>query len=354
MADSFQERTEEATHKKKTESRKEGQVARSPEFGSVILLLSAFMTLSFLGADMFNKLSDGFRIYYQAMGDMTASAASLQYYVTLGVKSLSLLLLPFVGIIMFTGIAANVGQFGFLWTWKPLKPNFSKLNPINGLKRFVSMRAFVDLAKSVVELIIIGLIAYFTILTLKNDLFVLINATVENILRFIGASVSLVALRILGLLLVLAMLDLAYQKWQSKKDMRMTKQEVKEEQMQAEGNPQIKSAIRSMQLKMFRQRMMEKIPEADVVITNPTHLAVALKYDPIAMTAPIVLAKGKRLIAQKIKEIAAEHNIPVIENKPLARSLFKMCEIGNEVPAELFQTVAEIFAYVYQLKKRPG
>ena len=352
MADSFQDKTEEATPKRQQESREKGQVSKSPEFISVVLLLSSFMTLSFLGTEIISKLSYGFQLYYQGMSDYTISANSLQYYVTVGVKSLSMLLLPFVVVIMLVGVAANVAQFGFLFTWKPLAPDFAKLSPVAGVKRLFSTRAIVDLAKNIFELCIIGVIAYFAIVSLEDQFFLLINASVGNIIKFIGSTVYMVAVRILGFLLVLTILDFAYQKWQHKKDMRMTKQDVKDEQVQSEGNPQIKSAIRSMQLKMFRQRMMEKIPEADVVITNPTHLAVALKYDPSTMDAPIVLAKGERLIAQKIKQIAMAHHIPILENKPLARSLFKLCEIGGQVPAALFQTVAEIFAHVYQLKNR--
>jgi len=352
MADSFQDKTEEATPKRKQESREKGQVSKSPEFNSVVLLLAAFLSLSFLGAEILDKLSYGFRVYYQGVSDYTISANSLQYYVTLGVKSLAMLLLPLVGVIMITGVATNVAQFGFLLTWKPLTPDFSKLNPVSGLKRLFSTRAFVDLAKNIFELCIIGTIAYYAIVSLEDKFFLLINAEVENIVQVIGSTVYVVAVKILGFLLVLTILDFAYQKWQHKKDMRMTKQDVKDEQVQSEGNPQIKSAIRSMQLKMVRQRMMEKIPEADVVITNPTHLAVALKYDPSAMAAPIVLAKGERLIAEKIKEIATQHHIPILENKPLARSLFKVCEIGAQVPAALFQAVAEVFAHVYQLRHR--
>ena len=178
------------------------------------------------------------------------------------------------------------------------------------------------------------------------------HASIGKILFFISNMLFQIAIRTTGALFFLALADLLYQRWQYKKDLKMTKQEVKDEMKQAEGDPQVKSHIRSLQLSRARERMMQKVAEADVVITNPTRLAVALKYDLENMDAPVVLAKGARLIAQRIRQLALEHDIPIVENKPLAQSLFKMCEVGREIPFELFHAVAEVFAYVYHLKNK--
>ncbi len=350
--DSFQEKTEQATQKRRTESRKEGKVPKSSELNSAVVLLTAFVALSLTGTRFFAKLSSGFRIYYQEIARMPVTTDDMQHYAYLGAKSVFFLLLPFLSAIMLAGVAAGVGQSGFLWTFKPLKPSFSKMNPAKGLKRLFSPKSSVELLKNGLVLIIITSVAYDAIMSIKDTFLTLTHEDVDSILMFIASSMLKVGIRTALALLILAFFDFLYQRWQNQRDMRMTKKEVKDEQMQAEGDPKVKSAIRSMQEKLTRQRMMSSIAEADVVITNPTHLAVALKYDPGQMGAPIVLAKGARLIAQRIKDIAKEHNIPIYENKPLARSLFKLCDIGTRVPPELFQAVAEVFAHVYQLKER--
>lgn len=350
--DSFQEKTEEASPKRLAQAKEEGKVAKSTDFNSVFILLFGLMTLSFISTRIFNHLLFGFEVFYQQVGHLTLTIESTRYFVFLGLRSLVQLLGPFVLVITIVGIVVNISQVGFLFTTKPLTPDLSKINPLSGFGKFFNMKALAELLKGLFKLLIVGVIAYDTLMSYQDRYLSLVNDSLVEIITFIGRVMFQVAARILGALLVLAILDLFYQRWQFKKDMRMSKEELKDEQKQAEGDPQVKTAIRSLQLTRARARMMEKVPQADVVITNPTEFAVALKYAPDKMDAPRVLAKGARLIARKIKKIAMEHNIPIYENKPLAQSLYKLCDIGKEVPVELFQAVAEVFAYVYKLRNR--
>ncbi len=350
--ESFQEKTEDATPRRLQEARKEGNVAKSAEFNSVFILLFGLMTLSFLGSHIFQQLISGFNIFYRNVANMEVSYGSIHYYFRLGIKSFLGLIAPLLGVLALVGIGVNLVQVGFLFTLKPLTPNFKKLNPLSGFKKFVSPKSFVELLKGVLKLLIVGLIAYWTIISQKERYLALIYQDVGEIALFIASIVFQVAVRTVSALVVLALLDLFYQRWQYKKDMRMTKEQVKEEHKQAEGDPLVKSQIKSLQQSRSRERMMDAVAEADVVITNPTQLAVALKYDMEEMTAPMILAKGARHLAKRIKEVAQKHDIQIVENKPLAQSLYKIGEVGKEIPYELFQAVAEIFAYVFQMKNR--
>ena len=248
------------------------------------------------------------------------------------------------------GIVANLVQVGFLFTLEPLSPKLSKFNPITGMKKFVSLRSLTDLIKSFLKISYIGTIAW---LVLRGELDILpslIHMSVGQIIGFIGVT-SLKVMFYVGLaMMVLAIIDFTYQRWQHNKDLMMTKQEVKDEAKQSEGDPKVKSRIRQVQREMASRRMMAAIPDADVVITNPTHLAIVIKYDSKEMFSPQVVAKGAGLIAEKIRAIAGENDVPVVENKPLAQALFKSTEVDDFVPAELFRAVAEVLAYVYKLK----
>jgi len=327
-------------------------VAKSAEFNSGCILLFGLLTLSFLGNQIFQQLVSGFKIFYREIANVVITHGSIHYYFKLGIKSFFTLIAPLLGVLALVGIGVNLVQVGFLFTLKPLVPNFKKLNPLTGFKKFVSPKSFVELVKGILKLLIVGLIAYWTIMSQKERYLYLIYADVGEIVLFIASIVFLVAIRTVGALVVLALLDLFYQKWQYKKDMRMTKEQVKDEQKQAEGDPLVKSQIKSLQQSRSRERMMGAVVEADVVITNPARLAVALKYDLEEMPAPMVLAKGARRLAKRIREIAQEHDIPIVENKPLAQSLYKIGEVGKEIPYELFHVVAEVFAYVFQMKNR--
>jgi flagellar biosynthetic protein FlhB len=260
------------------------------------------------------------------------------------------ILIPFFVPILIAGIAGNVGQVGFEMHSEPLRPKLNKINPVAGLKKFVSVRSLVELAKSIMKLLIIGGISYGLIKAEMRGFPLLMQQGVGEILLFIAQVAFKILFFVCLALIILASLDYIYQRWQFEQSIKMTKQEVKDERKQVEGDPKVKSRIRKAQLELAAHRMMEAVPEADVVITNPVHLAVALKFEASEMMAPTVIAKGAGHIAERIKEIANAHQVPVIEDKPLAQTLFKIVEIGEFIPVELYRAVAEILAYVYRLR----
>ena len=235
-------------------------------------------------------------------------------------------------------------------TTKPLKPKFSKINPIQGFKRIFSKNSIVELIKSVAKLAVVGYVAYSYLKDKVEGVFILYDMGLNQALGLIGEIVIDLGIRISAVYMVIAFLDFAYQKWKFKDDMKMTKQEVKDEYKNQEGDPQIKGKQKQRMMEASRRRMMQQLPEADVVITNPTHYAVAVKYDPDKFDAPYVVAKGENFLAQKIKEIAKENNVEIVENKPLARMLYANVDVGGLIPPELYQAVAEVLAFVYHLK----
>jgi flagellar biosynthetic protein FlhB len=255
--------------------------------------------------------------------------------------------------VFMISIFINLAQVGFLFAPKRIKPDLKKLNFVTGLKKFVSLRMLVDLGKNIGKLVVVGAAAYFTIREEWENLPLLGDMSLIETLLYIISVCFTIFWRCMLAMLILAILDWIYQKYDFEKNLKMSKQEVKDEYKQSEGDPAVKARIRSVQREMARKRMMEAVPEATVVITNPTHLAVAIKYEE-GMPAPVVVAKGAGFVAQKIKAIAAENDVPLVENKPLARTMFKATEIGDLIPAELYRAVAEILAYVYRLKGLVG
>jgi len=350
--ESFQEKTEEPTPKRLQKAREEGNVAKSAEFNSVFILFFGLLTLYVLSGTILNHLTSFFKRIFRQGGNFVIHTDSVQTLFAESLNTAVTLLTPLMLVTIVIGVGINLAQFGFLFTTKTLQPKASRLDPVAGFKKLFSLKSFVELIKNIVKVLIVALIAYWTISSQKDEYILLMHENVAGIMKFIYGSAFGLALYASGALLALAFLDFLYQKWQYRKDMRMSKQEIKDEIKDAEGDPLIKSTIRSLQRERSRQRMMDAVPEADVVVTNPTHLAVALEYDPEKMAAPKVLAMGARLIAQKIKEIARDHDIPIYENKPLAQSLYKSCKVDQQIPLELFHAVAEVFAYVYQLKHK--
>ncbi len=350
--ESFQDKTEQPTAKKLQEARERGNVPKSQEFNSAFILLFGLLTLLILSGHYFHELITLFKSFYSDIGNMSLNAVSFRYHYVGGIKYLFVFLAPILSILFLVTIGVHIAQVGIQFSTKPLIPNLDRLNPINGLKKFVSLRTFTELIKGNLKIIIISWVAYKTLWGEKESFFLLINESVIDIFRFIANFVFKLSIRITAVFFILAVLDLIYQRWQYIRDLRMTKQDVRRETKDSEIDSHIKNAMKSVQLSRYRQRMMQSVPEADVVITNPTEIAVALKYDTENMQAPIFVAKGARLIAQKIKDVAREYNIPIVENKPLAQSLYKLGEIGKEIPFELYQAVAEIFAYVYQSKHK--
>ena len=252
--------------------------------------------------------------------------------------------------IVIVGVTANLLQVGFLWSFKALKPKMSNLNPTRGLKKLASKKSAFELVKNVFKIVIIGWIGYKVIAGLSDEMIPLMDQTPWAIFLWVCKGTVKIGFYTVFAILILALIDLKYQRWQHHQDMKMAKQEVKDEARQSEGDPKVKAKIRQLQLKTALAQMMKDVPKASVVITNPTYIAIALGYDQETMVAPIVLAKGKRLIAERIREIALEHDIPIMEEPPLARELFKATEVGEQVPGNLYQAIAEILAYVYSLR----
>ena len=348
---SGQERTEKATPKRRRQARRKGQVAQSREIPSVLILITALTFFYFAGSWMFLHLSDFIGGVYQNMDTLRLnSAADLSAFSVEIFKKLFTILIPFFAPILVAAAIGNIGQFGFEVHLEPIKPKLTKLNPISGVKKLFSLKSLVELAKSILKILIIGGIAYALIKSEMEGFPALMQLGVAQILLFIAKAAFKIIFLICLALIVLAFLDYVYQRWQHEENLKMTKQEVKDERKQTEGDPKVKSRIRKVQFEMAVRRMMEEVPEADVVITNPVHLAVALKFEASQMHAPTVVAKGAGHVAQRIKEIAGEHHVPVVEDKPLAQTLFKMVEIGEFIPEELYRAVAEILAYVYRIK----
>lgn len=343
------DRTEAPTAKRRKEAREKGQVAKSVEINSAAVILTAFWLFSISGGRFYQGVSAIMRESFSQISSTDLTSEAIFSAAGSIMMMFAWILAPFTLILLTVGLIANFAQIGPLFSNKALKPDLNKLNPLNGFKKLFSMRTVADLLKSIIKVLVVGVVIYITL----RDNFTMVLSTSRMSLAA-GAS-SLVQLgievgfRVGMIMVVIAALDFVYQRYEHEKSLKMTKQEVKEEMRQYE-NPFVKSRIRGRQRQLAMSRMMAAIPQADVVITNPTHLAIVLKYDQGKMQAPQVVAKGERLVAERIKSRAKEHNIPVMENKPLARALFKTVQVGQFIPAEMFHAVAEVLAFVYRLK----
>ncbi|AWB44310.1 flagellar biosynthesis protein FlhB [Paenibacillus sp. CAA11] len=344
------EKTEKATPKKRQDARKKGQVAKSMDVSGGLVLLSAFLCLLVFG-DYYKKhlVSLYTDIFLHRLSMEITKESVIAMFGNIGMQVL-LLLAPVLLTVMVVGIIANYIQVGFLLTGDPLKLKFSKLDPIKGFKNIFSMRSMVEFLKSVLKLVIIGVLVYMTLMDEKENISKLGHLGAEQTFSYTASLTMKLGLEIGVALLVLAAADYMYQRYSHEKSLKMSKQDIKDEYKKMEGDPLIKGKIRERQRRMAMQRMMQEVPKADVIITNPTHFAVALKYDGSEMDAPQIIAKGQDYVALRIKEIAKEHGVITMENKPLARALFSRAEIGDSIPADLFQAVAEVLAYVYKLK----
>ena len=350
---SDQEKTEKPSQRRRDEARKKGQVAKSQEVTSVSILFTSLGLFYFASFFMVEKLTQLMRWGFAVSGryePLTVESAT-SFFAGLVVK-VSLCLFPLLLTVVITAIIANVMQVGFMLSTEAIAPKLSKINPINGLQRLFSMKSLVELVKSIFKICIVGLIAYLTIRGEMEGLVILGDQSPGGILLFTGSVAHKIIFRTCVALIVLAVLDYAFQRWEYEKGLRMSKQEVKDEMKHTEGDPFVKAQIRRVQREAARRRMIANVAKADVVITNPTHIAVALEYDRTTMVAPRVIAKGKGFIAEKIKEIARENKVPVVENKILAQLLNKTVDVNESVPEELYRAVAEVLAYVYKLGGR--
>ncbi len=350
--DSFQDKTEPASPKKKEDARKKGDIAKSRELSSTAILTAGIIFMFFNAKDMTMTLGNNIRKSLSQIPEIIASKDFTPAIVSGVITDFLLLIAPIMIVLMVVSILTNLLQTGIIFSVEPLTPKASKIDPIKGLGRVFSKRSLVELAKSILKIIIVGGVAFYALKDEVSRMIPLIFQENAQIFALLGELAFKVLVRCCCVIMVLAILDFVYQKWEHEQKLKMTKQEVKDEFRQSEGDPMVKSRIRSIQREMARRRMMEEVPKADVIITNPTHLSIALKYKPgEGMTAPLIVAKGANNIAFKIREIATTHNIPMVENKPLAQNLYKL-EIGTEIPPQFYQAIAEILAYVYGLKKR--
>ncbi|WP_330588179.1 flagellar biosynthesis protein FlhB [Anaerosporobacter faecicola] len=349
------EKTEDATPKKLNKARSEGQVAKSTELITAVMLMSLFLVLKvYVGTigekfiEIFPKVFNNIPVVVKDDMSQNIILSILNY----GIKSIILIGLPIFLVGMVVGFLINKVQIKWKVTKKPLRPKLSKMNPLKGFKNMFSKSKLIQLLFSVAKIIMIMILVYNTLKDKWPLILKLYDFTLFQAINVVGTMVIDVGLKISMLFLLIGFADLFYQKKKFKKDMKMSKQEVKDEWKNSEGDPQVKGKIKSKMLEASRRRMMSEVPNADVVITNPTHFAVALKYDRESASAPVVVAKGADFMAQKIKDVARENKVEIVENKPLARMLYFNVEIEQEIPQELYQMVAEILAYVYRIKNK--
>lgn len=347
-----QEKTEAPTPRRLQEAREKGDIAKSQEVPSAAILLAGMLSLYVLSSYMLDRLYGILRYYLGnlhvleiAPGNMTMVARNCMLY-TASVMA------PVMAVIVVTAVTANYAQVGAVFSTEKITPKLEKINPIKGLSNLFSKQTLAQSVKSIAKLVIIGYVAYSEVNKAMPLILPLMDQEPLQILTFVAHVSFWIFLKSVLIVALLAGADYLFQRWQFLEKMKMTKQEVKEEAKQTEGDPHVKGRIRSIQMEMARKRMMSEVPTADVIITNPTHLAIALRYDNKTMMAPKLIAKGAGVIAHRIKELAAEHGVPLVENKPLARALYKAVDLDATIPENLFQAVAEVLAYVYSLKQR--
>jgi flagellar biosynthetic protein FlhB len=349
---SFEERTEQATPRRRQEAKNKGQIARSKEIPSVLVLLGGMTVLLFFGAAMTLQLSHLMAQWLGRMATVSVQWEGLQSLSWEMVVSFLFIIGPVLAVVFAVAVLGHTMQGSNVFSAELIKPDWGRFNVVNGLKRMFTMASLVELAKSFIKMVIVGGIAYSTIKKEWPDILLLFGQDAGNVVQFVAALSLRLLLRTILVMLVLAALDYAYQRWTYEKNLKMSKQEIKEEMKQTEGDPLIRARIRTVQRQLARRRMMAEVPKADVIITNPTHLAIALLYDRKTMQAPHVVAKGAGVIAEKIIEIGRSHQIPIVENKPLARMLYKAVDLGKTIPSSLYHAVADILAYVYQIKRK--
>ena len=349
------EKTEKATSKKREDAKKKGNIMKSTEVVTAFVLLFAFVAIRIFSGLVYNQaatFTTRILTYYSTAADSFSLNGLYMMFIE-GLITLFICVGPILAVVFVAAFLSNTAQVGFNFTIEPImfKPN--KISPINGFKRMFSMKSLVNLLKSILKVAIVGIMVYIYINGKLYNIMMLMR--ISDIAAIVSSGLDIIyglAFQISAAILILALFDYAYQWWQYEKDLKMTKQEIKEEHKQMEGDPKVKSKIKEKQRQISMQRMMNEVPKADVVITNPTHFAVAIKYDAVVADAPVVLAKGQDYIAFRIKQIARENGVEIVENKVLARTLYESAEVGRRIPVELYQAVAEVLAFVYNLKHK--
>ncbi|HHV98989.1 MAG TPA: flagellar biosynthesis protein FlhB [Clostridiaceae bacterium] len=348
------DKTEKATPKKRRDARRRGQILKSQEITSAVILLLVFVVIRISGGYIYRKLAaytEEVIVEYSKIDDLFVIDTISKYFAKTIVQTF-MILAPILAAAFAGAVVMEYAQVGFLLTSKTLGFKFSRLNPINGIKRVFSLRGVVELVKALLKICIVGYVAYSFIRGEATNIINVMSMDLKGVVQYLAVTSLNLAIRLCVMLVILGLFDYGYQWWQYEREMKMTKQEVKEEYKMMEGNPEIKSKIKQKQRQISMRRMLQEVPKADVIITNPTHYAVALKYDPKESNAPVVVAKGVDFIAARIKEVAKENSIEIVENKVLARTLYEKVDIGETIPQELYQAVAEVLAFVYSLKNK--
>ena len=350
------EKTEKATPKKQKKARDEGQVAKSQEISTAVMLIAGFVALGAFGIRMLNGILGIFAFHYYMIpfnDPMSISLTQVSRHVAYVFGQVLTIAAPMFIVCAVVGFVSSILQVKWNPTTKPLKPKFSRMNPIKGFKKIISMQSLVNFVKSMLKMIAIGVVVYFTVFSELDSIPSILDMSFVVAVSYIAGLILNFGITIGVLYIFIAIIDYAYTRWKHAKDLRMTKHEVKQEYKEQEGNPQIKGKIRQKMREASMRRMMQSVPQADVVITNPTHYAVALKYDMLSFGgAPILVAKGVDFMAKRIREKAEEFSVPIIENPPLARAIYSDVDIDQEIPEELYVAVAEIMAYVYRLRNQ--
>ncbi len=350
MAEDDAERTEAPSAKRREEARKKGQVVGSREITSAMLLLGGVWGLSKMGPPLVLK-TRAFMIHtWSSFSSSTLTEEKAYELLMFSLQQSLMILIPIMLFLTAISVVSTGTQHKWLWTFQPLAPNWSRLNPMTGFGRLFSLRAIVELVKTLVKFIAVGYVTYLALRKEVPEILVAIQTAPVQMLGTVGGMVFRLTLWTGLAIAILSVGDYLYNWWEHEKGLKMSRKELKDETRQSEGDPMVKSRIRSVQREMARKRMMAEVPKAEVVITNPTALAIALMYKPGTMEAPKVVAKGAGFIAQRIRELAKEHDVPIIENKPLARELFKLVKIGEYIPSKFYRAVAEILAYVLKLR----
>lgn len=341
-----------ASGQKIQRAREEGNVARSQDLSAGIALAVALVALVMFGQLSFDTMLDAARYYLGHADELTPDKTSLVQLTAGALWFVGMATMPVALVLLAAGLLINIAQVGFLMTTKPLVPKFSRINPLSGFQRFLSLRSAIELVKSVMKLALVLLVVWMAIRNRVDEFIVLQAMTPVAILYSVTGLVYAVWWRIALVMVLLGVLDYGYQRWQHLEDLKMTQQEARQETKEMEGDPQIKRRVRQLQRQIAMQRMMKDVPGADVIITNPIRFAVALRYDMGNMETPVVVAKGARKMAERIRDIATEHDVPIVQKPELARALYKSIEVGQGIPENLFRAVAEVLSFVYRIDRR--
>jgi flagellar biosynthetic protein FlhB len=343
-------RTEEPTPRRRNEARRKGQVARSQDLSAAVMLFAGFLALEFLGPRVWLTMTAVTRSALSIDGNV-ASRDLMTFSAAMALEVMKAIV-PIMLIVAAAGIVILYAQVGWLLTVEPLKPSLSKINPLKGIQRLFSFRSVATAMVNMGKLLLVVLVAYLTMSGYATEIIYAFTLGFSDVLRLGASLASKLGVRVSAVLLVMALLDFAYQRYSHQRDLKMTKEEVRDELRSMEGDPVVKRRRREVQFQLAMQRLKKEVPQADVVVTNPTHLALAIRYEVETMPAPKVVAKGADYMALRIRQIAEEHGIPIVERKSLARAMYEAVEVGEYIPERFYQAVAEILAYVYELSGR--